>query len=118
MEIITAIATVPAILALVNWAKQFGVHGRWSTLLAVVLGVLASLAEWSVAPDPGSSLAQAAVSGLALGLSASGLYDVSAAVARPAVSTTPALVSEASFTVAADPAIEGVLGLPDETEAR
>lgn len=73
LDTVTLIATVPAILALVNLAKRFGVKGQWATLLAVVLGVVLNVADyaWHDAGWYG-----AATTGLILGLGAAGLYDV------------------------------------------
>ena len=76
------LASIPAILALVNLAKQFGVAGKWSAVLAAVLGVVFAEADYLfgvagvVVSAPGVYSAGAA--GLVLGLSASGLYDVTA----------------------------------------
>lgn len=76
------LASIPAILALVNLAKQFGVSGKWSAVLAAVLGVIFAEADYLfgvagvVVSAPGVYSAGAA--GLVLGLSASGLYDVTA----------------------------------------
>lgn len=101
MEIITTLATIPAILALVNLAKHFGVVGRWSTLLAVALGVLLALADWAAIGPPGGSWYTAAASGLILGLSASGLYDVSVTVGNPR--TQPAVHVWPSISQTAEP---------------
>lgn len=78
MESITLIATIPAILALVNLAKRFGLTANLALLTAVVLGVALNVADylWS-----GSGVYQATVQGLILGLSAAGLYDV----AKPSI---------------------------------
>lgn len=83
IDLVTSIATVPAILALVNLAKTFGVTGKWSALLAVILGVAIQATEYGV-----TSTAQtpagwygAIATGLVLGLSAAGLYDVARTVA-------------------------------------
>ena len=82
-DMITPIATVPAILALVNLGKSFGVVGRWATLLAVVLGVGLQLADYAFLTDTQSASGWygAAAAGLILGLSAAGLYDVARTVA-------------------------------------
>lgn len=82
MATITLIATIPAILALVNLAKQFGVTGKWSALLAVFLGVLVQAAEYGFLTDDlsRSGWYGAIATGLILGLSAAGLYDVARTV--------------------------------------
>lgn len=62
----------PAILALVNLFKTLGISGKWSALLAVVLGVLIALFE-AFAP---AQLADTIEAGTICGLGAAGLYDV------------------------------------------
>lgn len=73
MDAITTIATVPAILALVNLGKRLGLNGRLALLSAVVLGIAVNVANYYLGAEPGY---QAAVQGLILGLAAAGLYDI------------------------------------------
>lgn len=73
IDLVTSIATVPAILAIVNLLKGLGLHGRWSALVAVALGVGLNLAVWAFADYAWFT---AASSGLILGLGAAGLYDL------------------------------------------
>ena len=78
MPDIMTLATIPAILAVVNLAKTLGLKGKWSALLAVILGALFALADTYVLygiVSPRVTLAQA-ITGLITGLSAAGLYDV------------------------------------------
>lgn len=87
MEIGMTLATIPAILALVQLIKQLGVTGKWNTLAAVVLGVVISVGEyWVYTSDlTPAGFYGAAATGLILGLSAAGLYDAAALVAsKPA----------------------------------
>ena len=72
-DAVTTLATVPAILALTNLAKSFGIQGRWSALLAVLLGVAINIAGYLLADAGWWTVAQ---SGLLLGLGAAGLYDL------------------------------------------
>ena len=89
-DAIITLATVPAILATVNLAKQFGVKGRWAALVAVALGVLFQeldyitlyMADWGQI-DPRQLLMQAG-EGFLLGLGAAGLYDLTPSPATPA----------------------------------
>lgn len=73
MEPVIILATAPAIVALVNLCKRFGLTGAWSALVAVVLGVALAVGDylWGA-----SGLYQAAAGGLLLGLAAAGLYDL------------------------------------------
>lgn len=80
---VTALATVPAVLALVTLAKDLGLPTRLAALTAVVLGVGLSVADHALA---GSGAYSAAASGLILGLGAAGLYDTARLVA-PAAET-------------------------------
>lgn len=78
------LATVPAILALVQLAKDLGLPGKAATLLAVALGVVLNVAVVFLG---GESWFQAAAGGLLLGLSAAGLYDTAKISAtKPAAS--------------------------------
>lgn len=73
MEAVMTLASVPAILALVNFGKRLGLTGRVSLVLSVVLGVGINVANHYLGGQPGY---QAAVEGLILGLAAAGLYDI------------------------------------------
>ena len=73
MEYVVAIASVPAIIAIVNFLKSFGVQGRWAMLAAVLVGVALNLANLYLGEE---SAYQAAVAGILTGLAASGLYDL------------------------------------------
>lgn len=75
MDTIVLLASVPAIVAVVNLAKRLGLSGELSLVLAVLLGVFFAVADflWG-----GTGWYAAASSGLILGLGAAGLYDVTA----------------------------------------
>lgn len=73
MDAVTTLVSVPAILALVNLAKQLGVPAKIAPVLAIVLGVGLSVATHYFGSDPAFA---AGASGLMLALAASGLYDV------------------------------------------
>lgn len=77
MEPVTAIATVPAVLALVTLAKDLGMPSRLAPVLALVLGVALTLLH-TLGLGEGITTHNVyglITSGLILGLSASGLYD-------------------------------------------
>ena len=81
---IVTLATIPAILGLVNLAKQWGVRGRWSALLAVCLGVAIAVVEYLTGAGvvvTAAGVYGAVATGLILGLSAAGLYDATATTA-------------------------------------
>ena len=75
MDTIVLLASVPAIVAVVNLAKRLGLSGELSLVLAVVLGVAFAVGDhlWGT-----TGWYEAASSGLILGLGAAGLYDVTA----------------------------------------
>lgn len=80
-DAVITLATVPAVLAMVNLLKNFGVKGRWALLAAVLIGIL--FQEWDYlrytvfqpAFDPRQLLIYGG-KGLLLGLGAAGLYDL------------------------------------------
>lgn len=86
MDVVITLASVPAILALVNLAKSLGLAGKFSALVALVLGIVFGLTDYLfTAPQqtsPGMYLA--VMGGAILGLSASGIYDVAAKVSPAA----------------------------------
>lgn len=83
MDIALTLASVPAVLAVVNLLKSVGLSGKWSALAAVLIAVGISL---SVALFGENAVFQACASGLILGLSAAGLYDVGKSARPPATS--------------------------------
>ncbi|MGV9183748.1 hypothetical protein [Arcanobacterium canis] len=69
---VLALATPAMIYALVNLGKDFGIRGKWSALLAVILGVGLQLTQYYI-DDP---LVYEIAAGLTLGLTAAGVHDV------------------------------------------
>jgi hypothetical protein len=67
---------VPLIIGLVEMAKRMGLAARYAAILALGLGITISCGAWLAAWAGGHGLFDAALTGLALGLSASGLYSV------------------------------------------
>lgn len=78
METLTLLATPAAILALTNLAKDLGVQGKWSALLAVALGIGLSVTDGMFANE---QLYSWIAGGLLLGLGVSGLYDLGKMIA-------------------------------------
>lgn len=81
MDTVTALATAPAVLALVTLAKDLGVPSKVAPALAVVLGIGLSVADYSFG---GTGVYAAVTSGLTLGLGAAGLYDA-AKIVKPEI---------------------------------
>lgn len=76
MEAAITLASVPAVLAIVNLLKGLGLSGKWSALAAVLIAVALSLGVEFLGDQPAFT---ATASGLILGLSAAGLYDMTGA---------------------------------------
>lgn len=72
MDAVLTLATVPAVLAIVNLLKSVGLSGKWSALAAVVVAVGITISSELFGDHP---VYAAAATGLILGLSAAGLYD-------------------------------------------
>jgi hypothetical protein len=70
-QILFGIAVVPAIIGLVEVGKDLGLPTRAAPAIAVILGILAGLAQLYATRWAGI---EAIVLGIALGLSACGLY--------------------------------------------
>lgn len=78
MPVITSVATVAVVIALVNVAKEFGVSGKWATLVSVVLGVVLGVVEYAFTNTfTSEGFYQSFATGLLIGLTAAGVYDVS-----------------------------------------
>lgn len=75
------IVTVPFIIALTQVAKALGLPARWGAVAAMGLGLTLSLAAELTNLFGGQNLYLAIVQGIAMGLSAAGLYSVSRAAA-------------------------------------
>lgn len=81
MDTLTTVLSVPAVLAIVQLGKAFGIVGKWALLLAVFVGTALNVASylWST-----SGMYSAIVAGLLLGLAAAGLYDAAKTAAPKA----------------------------------
>ena len=80
-QILFGIAVVPAVVGLVEVGKDLGLPTRAAPAAAVAFGVLASMAQLYAGTWP---WIQAVVLGVALGLSASGLYSGAKTIAAKA----------------------------------
>src|SRR5436309_10472069 len=79
---VAGIVAVPLIVGLIQAAKNIGLPSNWAALGALILGVLLVFGAWATGNAPGSDAYQAVLNGIALGLSASGLYSAGHAVTR------------------------------------
>jgi hypothetical protein len=78
---IAGVLVVPMIIGLVEVAKRSGLDAAWAAPLSIVLGLVASLGFAAThGPVAGDMWYQAALWGVAFGLSASGLYSGAKAV--------------------------------------
>ncbi len=73
------VVIVPLIVGLVEMAKRLGLSSRYAALLALAIGLAISVGGWLAVQAGGRDLFDATLVGLALGLSASGLYSVARA---------------------------------------
>ena len=106
MDAITTLATVPAILALVQLLKDLVPNlGKWSALVAVLLGVGLNVADGLLVNDP---VYQLASQGLILGLGAAGLYEGAKVVGKG----TASAITESNSETTPDEA-EPVISGPD-----
>lgn len=73
----TTLATIPAILAIIQLIKNLVPLGKWAALLSVVLGVTFSLLDQAFVKGDltASSVYAAVIAGVFLGLGASGVYE-------------------------------------------
>ena len=76
MDPVTTLASIPAIVALVNLAKGLGLPSKAAAPVAIVIGIAINTANHYLA---GNGAYQSAVTGLLMGLAAAGLYDVAKA---------------------------------------
>lgn len=117
-DAIVTLATLPAILALVELAKRTGLPTKAAPWLAIALGITLATTDNLLAAWPAY---QAASSGLLLGLGAAGVYDAAKTASQKASSVqitnitptdTPGVVSIANPNASATAADD--IGLPPQ----
>lgn len=83
-QIVNGIPLVALVIALVEWIKKFGVTGNVLNAVSMAVGAVVGIGYWyAQAPLVGfSDWFGAIVYGLALGLTASGLYSAGRNIAR------------------------------------
>ena len=115
METILTLATVPAILAIVQLLKNAGlVSGKWSALVSVALGIAFKVADYGfLTPATNSPGWYGAVTaGLILGLGAAGVHDAAKLVGTSVANAQITAAQEAVAPVTSD----GVVDTPDLAE--
>jgi len=87
--VLGAVGIIPLILGIVEFAKKFGLHGKWCELLAVLLGIgfvgLMEAIAQGLVPEAALPYLGVVVAGLAGGLAAAGLYDLGKSYVQKAV---------------------------------
>lgn len=115
-EFIGPFATVAAVIALVEFVKQFEVKGKILNALAVVFGVVLSLGDYlllSGEPTTSAGVYASIISGVFLGLAASGVYVAAKTASTRSVvnvsgaGTAEVAVKADSVVVAETPAVDG-----------
>ncbi len=96
-QLLYGVAVVPAVIGLTQIAKTAGLPTQFSPIIAVLLGILAGLAEMYGTQWP---IIQTIVVGVGLGLSSVGLYSAgSTAYTHVANRNTPATPPQTSTPV-------------------
>jgi len=83
-QAVNGIPLVVLVVALVEWAKRFGVEGKALNAVSMAIGAVIGIAYW-YAQQPLVTFSDwfgAVVYGLALGLTASGVYDAARSALR------------------------------------
>ena len=97
---LTTLAAVPAILAVINLFKSVGLPSRCAPIVAVFLGVVFNVAEGAFADNFWYGLIRG---GLILGLGAAGLYDTAKIAGATVFGGSPTtVVGESPKVVAQD----------------
>lgn len=78
---IGSVVIVPLIVGLVEVAKRTGLPSQYAAPLSLAFGLAISLGAWLTAQAGGGGLFDATLLGLAVGLSASGLYSITRSAA-------------------------------------
>lgn len=80
MEIFSTLLTAPAIIAVVNLLKRYGLSSNWAPIVSVVLGGLFGVVVVFATGLPMVDLPTTIMMGIVAGLTASGGYDVAATI--------------------------------------
>ncbi|HLJ67755.1 MAG TPA: hypothetical protein VKX16_10395 [Chloroflexota bacterium] len=107
------IAVVPAVIGLTQVFKLAGLPSRFAPAIAICFGIAAALAEQYQAQLP---WVQAVVVGVALGLSAVGLYSTGATWIRAGQNGTAGAASFTTPAIQALPPSSAVLSQPTQSQ--
>lgn len=81
MDWVATFLTAPAIMAVVNLLKKYGLSSDWAPAVSLVVGAIFGVLVWFLmGMGPVTVLTHFIVAGVAAGLTASGLYDASVTV--------------------------------------
>jgi len=115
MDTILTLASVPAILAIVQLLKNAGVVvGKWAALVSLALGIIFTLADYGFlgGVQTPAGWYGAVLAGVVLGLSASGVYEVAKTVGTSVANAQITAAQQAVAPVTSD----GVVDTPDLAE--
>ena len=84
MEQLDRVVVVPLIVGLVEMAKRLGLPSRFAAAVSLSIGVALSAGAWVATRAGGRDLFDSVLFGMAVGLSASGLYSVARALGNKA----------------------------------
>ena len=83
MDFISMLVAAPAILAVVNLCKNYGLPSKWAPVVSILAGgVLGAIASY-LQTGGFDALPAHILMGLVTGLTASGVYDVAVTVGTP-----------------------------------
>lgn len=80
MEVFSTLLTAPAIIAVVNLLKKYGLSSNWAPIVSIVLGGLFGVVVVFATGLPLVDLPATIMMGVIAGLTASGGYDVAVTV--------------------------------------
>ena len=113
MDFISMLIAAPAVLAVVNLLKSYGLPSKWAPVVSILVGgVLGAIASY-LQTGGFDSLPMHIMLGLVTGLTASGVYDVAVTVGTPGTHVEVQTV-ENKTEVAADTANVSVSDIEPE----
>ena len=119
MDAITTLVGIPAVLAAVNVMKRAGLQARFAPVGAVAVGIIFALLQGvaDAAPVTPDSIGRSVVSGLVVGLAASGIYDVTPGDGLASEATPASLADVGPMKHAGQPSMPERHGRPDHDQS-